>query len=339
MTLPLKDRTIPYATREEWLASRSAFLGASELAAVLGVSSYKDATPFNVWRRKVEPTAEDLRDDTKDKPWLEWGHRLEPVILEKFQAEHPHLVTTNPDGIWTYCHPVYTALRGTPDGLVYQIDDDGEQTLVAGVDAKNIGVQRKKHFGEEGTDDIPDDYLLQGLAYCEIFEVDIWYFAVLFGGSDYREFKVERNQEVAEAAIVKALDWFVHHVDGHRQPDVDGSEEATKFLARIWPEEKLDLLPPTPQTLALQTLIADATEEMNRNKEQIDTAKNALRQIIGESSGIESVCTWKKNKDSTKVDWKAVAAELALHVNTVQVDRITKANTATKQGPRVLRMK
>src|SRR5690606_29202656 len=66
--------------REEWLAERRKAIGASDVAAVLGVSPW--ATPWEVWAEKtgrLEPWSGNAATDL--------GTRLEPVIMDMAEAE------------------------------------------------------------------------------------------------------------------------------------------------------------------------------------------------------------------------------------------------------------
>src|SRR5262245_52949583 len=70
----------PDIDRAAWLEARRKGIGASEIAAVLGISPWE--SPFSLYWRKVngwdyEPSSE-----------MEWGTRLEPVIAEKYANNH-----------------------------------------------------------------------------------------------------------------------------------------------------------------------------------------------------------------------------------------------------------
>lgn len=64
--------------RAQWLEARRSGIGASEAAAVMGEDHRADAG--TVYARKVRPAREDQAE------WMEWGHRLEPVIVGAYAS-------------------------------------------------------------------------------------------------------------------------------------------------------------------------------------------------------------------------------------------------------------
>lgn len=116
-------------TPADWLARRTepgAYrIGASEVAACLGMGGFADATPFGVWRRHHDPTW-----TPSTAAHLQRGHRLEPLILADYArgldgaelVQTPHRIAV---------HHTYPWLSATPDGWVMR---GGE--LVGLVEAK-----------------------------------------------------------------------------------------------------------------------------------------------------------------------------------------------------------
>jgi len=333
LTLPhdLCERVTIYTDRDSWLAGRQGFLGASELAAVLGMSHYADASPMRVWQRQCAPGATP-EPDARRSAWLDMGHRMEPVILTLWEERNPGAVLYRVPHL-VAAHPVYPRLRGTPDALVFR---DG--VLVSGVDAKNLGVQQAKNLGEEGSDEVPVDYLMQGLAYCEIFEVPEWHFAVLLGGQRYLTFRVERNAAVAETIIGRALTWWALHVEARTPPPADGSEGTTRLLAALYPRPELPALPASEEAIHLGRLSRAARAAIAAAEEQQGAADNRLRQIVGPHDGIDGVCTWRANKPSKKTDWLSAFAELAARSDPEAAREIAARHTTEKPGARVFRL-
>lgn len=65
--------------RETWLLVRSTGIGASECAAVMGESRWGDAARVYASKLGLAPEIEG--------EWLEWGLRLEPVVIEAYSSE------------------------------------------------------------------------------------------------------------------------------------------------------------------------------------------------------------------------------------------------------------
>ena len=340
-------RTTVYNTETEWLADRHAFIGASEIAGITGHSHWKDATPFQSWLRK---TGQEEEMDPDRRNNLNRGNRAERAILGEYADAHLDLLV-EPMRLICVSHPVYPRIRCTPDGLLYHIERDTPEELVggghilggsldlhAGVDAKFMEVYSRQFFGDPGTDDMPTDYVIQGLISCECLDVPYWDFAVWFGRNSYEEYRVERNTETAETLITQALSFYEDHVVADVAPAIDGAESTTRFLSRTFGRVEPIVAKATSEALECRDMREAAAARLKAAKEDVDLYSNRLRAICGNAEGIEGVCSWKKNKDSEKVDWKAAFQETFGKLPDHILDEIVKANTTLKEGSRVLRI-
>jgi predicted phage-related endonuclease len=71
----LESEEIP---TQQWVQERQHYVGGSEIAAILGESSY--ATPLQIWMKKnglVEPEG--------DTPITAFGHVFEPIMADYFE--------------------------------------------------------------------------------------------------------------------------------------------------------------------------------------------------------------------------------------------------------------
>ena len=73
-----------YPSREAWLEHFRDGIGASEAAAVLGVSPWK--TNVALWEEKVGLRAP---EDIGDKPYVRYGNEAEPLLRALFALDHP----------------------------------------------------------------------------------------------------------------------------------------------------------------------------------------------------------------------------------------------------------
>lgn len=79
-----------HSDRESWLADRLHGIGASEAAAIVGLSPWQTAT--GLWEEKVNRAeSENISDDEA----VSRGVRLEPVIRDLFKAVHPEFETAH----------------------------------------------------------------------------------------------------------------------------------------------------------------------------------------------------------------------------------------------------
>jgi hypothetical protein len=92
--------------------------------------------------------------------------------------------------------------------------------------------------------------------------------------------------------------------------------------------------------MAVQLAEARAAKRAAEDAER--TVGNALRAVIGEASGIDGLVTLRKNADSTRVNWPAVAGAfrelLADTTEAETLDTLQSIHSETTPGARVLRL-
>lgn len=116
-TLPTRERATIGAAEyvgnfkqgsEEWHAARESGIGSSDIASILGLSSFKSA--YTLWHEKVglvQPATPDERWQRK----LDYGHHMEPFVAGIFAKKHPELFVQqtgswrNLDRPWQLANP------------------------------------------------------------------------------------------------------------------------------------------------------------------------------------------------------------------------------------------
>lgn len=183
-----------FKDRAEWLNGRTAGIGASEAAAIVGLSPWETAT--ELWELKTGlRSAKDISSDES----VSQGVRLEPVLRDLFSATHSDFkveyhqfdILFQPDRPWLFA---------TLDGEL--TDGDGRKGI--------LEIKTATPNGKAGwavwSNRIPDHYLCQ--IYHQLlatgFEFAILY-AALFGndGITIREYLIEREEVGAD------LEWLL----------------------------------------------------------------------------------------------------------------------------------
>lgn len=156
--------------------------------------------------------------------------------------------------------------------------------------------------------------------------------------------EVSRDDEYIADLLALARQFHGWVLSGERPP-LDGSENARRVLTALHPRNDGTLLPAPPEVAALCQDIAAAKAEIRGSQELVDTMENALRSLIGDADGFEGdfgKATWRKNADSVRVNWPAVAKayrELAApHHPPEALDAIQSIHSETVGGARVLRL-
>jgi len=182
------------------MATSTVALGASEVAAALGLSPW--TSPYELWARKTGRLIVQKESDALDA-----GTRLEPAIIDWAESV-----------IGRIERPVEASIDGTPivthpDGLT----DSG-----CPVEAKTSGITGPLYgtWGEEWSDEIPEHYLVQCLVQLEATKADVCHVPALLGGRGFVMYRVPSNRDVQQAIVERAVNWFEYHVIGDRPPEL-----------------------------------------------------------------------------------------------------------------------
>lgn len=289
-----------HLTRKEWLEGRRNAIGGSDIAAILGLSSYKNSNPMSVWLSKTGQAEE--REVT---PEMEWGTRHEPAVKQKFKENHPELSLAGLGAYDVFAMEGDSWASCTPDDL---IGDDGI------LEAKAPGWRQAHKWGDEGTDEAPQEYIIQcqwnmgvtGRKYC--------YLVPLIGGSDYREYRLVADPELFAMLLEEARRFWLEHVLAGVPPELDGSESTRAYLERKYPGSTGELPVVTAESaIALLDQYAVLRQVVEDTKDPIEELKSKIINLIGENDGVlwpGGKITYKRPKDSEVTDWKACFEQL-----------------------------
>lgn len=101
---------------EEWLQERRFGIGASDAAALLGMSKWKSNQ--DLWEEKVglrEP------EDISGKPFVQYGHDAEPHVRGLFALNHPELEVTYESPYKIIRNDEHPFIFCTPDGELREL--------------------------------------------------------------------------------------------------------------------------------------------------------------------------------------------------------------------------
>lgn len=321
----------------EQIQLRRQGIGASEVAAILGRSKY--ATPIDVFRRKTDKDPEQL-----SMPWLEWGQLLEPAILAKYSRDMGVNLATN---VGTVRSKVFPHLLATPDALV----DSGNVVLnpetnfewaMRAVDAKALRWDRKDEFGETGTDEIPDDFLVQLTVQMGVFEVNRADLAVLFGGDDFRIFSVRFNPALFHGIGCKVEEFWSAHVETKTPPPLEASESYAKWLAAQFPRVKSkEMIEANEADLAVLADYRRVKGDFDRCEAELLLLKNSLKARIGEKYGIRSdiaKAIWTGGNPTIRMYWEELAEELLNQLEPHEAEALKHKHSHPELTARQLRV-
>lgn len=196
-----------------WHEWRAGGIGASECAAVLGISPYQ--TAWELYHRKLG-----LLPPVEESDAMHLGNLMEPVLASLYSRRTGSLVVNQQVRVECPDHPF---IRATLDGQA----EDGRL-----VEFKHVGSRMAGEWGDEGTDEAPAHYLCQVHHQMLAAGANAADLAVLIGGQDFRVYTVHRDAEM-DSILVPRLAEFWARVERHDAPEV--TEPDYRVVAKLRP--------------------------------------------------------------------------------------------------------
>jgi len=255
---------------EKWLATRRQIVMASDTPVLWGMST---TSPYTLFCKKVNGVDdEDWKERMKEVFY--WGHALESLIAERFNAMHRERIICDPGPYTIQQHKSYQYMGATIDRM--QCNADGVWGVL---ELKS----RNTWAGQEFSERVPDDVLLQ-LHHQMICTGTTWgSVACLIGGNKFVCEDIRRNETVCDMIINKAREFSVLMSCG-TPPPVDNSDSTRRTLQLLHPDDNGETvhLDATYDELDAQYLKAceDEKDAQARKKE----AQNRIISAIGNST-------------------------------------------------------
>lgn len=202
-------------TRKQ-LELRKQGIGGSDVAAILGLSKW--ATPRDIFFQKTS----DEVIEQEETPFIEWGNRLEPLIIQKFMDDTGLEVKTTDE---MFKHEKHKFMLANVDGLI-----PSENAIL---EVKTASAYMKNQWADEGGDNLPDYYLTQVAHYAEVLNVKKVYVAVLIGGNDFRIYHYNRSTSLGNLLIDKESDFWNNHVIPKIPPKPISEIDAAKMWQSV----------------------------------------------------------------------------------------------------------
>lgn len=285
-------------TRAAWLAWRREGIGASEIAAVVGLSPWQ--SPLALYLRKIGELP-----DTEPNTAMQLGNDLEPFVADQFHKRTGLHVT----GEQTWCvHPELSFARCTVDGFVVE----SPSSLVS--DA--LGVFEAKTTGNlDRFDPLPTHVELQ--VQWQMFVTDqqhawVTAFGATQGGLDVRVIEVVRDETAIQRVLPIVTEFWQRVLDRVPPPVKAYHPSDARDLAAAFDE-------PEPESSVELDDVSDMIDELRLRKAEakqleasIGQIENALKARLGDAEAGtldgEPVVTWKP-VTSTRFDSKACKAQ------------------------------
>lgn len=188
-----------YKSAKEWIKARTSYIGGSDAASIIGLSSWK--SNVQLWEEK---TGRKKPQDLSDNVLVQYGHDAEPLLRALFALDNPHmLVEYEAHNMWT--NSDFPFAHASLDGWL--TDDEGRFGIL---EIKTATIQNSAHAAQ-WKDKIPDNYFCQILHYFAVTEAE---FAVVAAQLKYpaaetpykvtKYIHIERSEVEADIAYLIA---------------------------------------------------------------------------------------------------------------------------------------
>lgn len=302
--------------RDAWLAARKKGIGASEVAAIMGLSPW--GSPIEVWARKTGRVA-----GIESSERMRWGSRLEAQILAGYAEEKGRVVEA--------CQVLgadeeVPQLLATPDGFDlgpapppgYVPDELTEARLAAlastmGANPKGCietKLTSQAHWGA----DAPLYYQIQLQVQLAVTGLS-WGAVVALHGNELGIYRYDRHEKViARIRDVVARFWR-DHIERDQEPPAMAPADADAVRA-LHPKD-------SGQAVILGNAELALVEQWEAAKKAVGQAMDAKKSIEGRLCQALGDATWGALPNGKRLQWKVEPR---------------KAHEVAASEPRVLRL-
>lgn len=322
-------------------AVRGTMIGGSDAPKVAEVSRWGCA--LDVFLEKLG-----VVERSEDTEAAEWGTILEPVILRQYAIREQVQVATLEDrtgrpliftpagtehrprraqaeylAYWlgTLRHPAHNFIGCHVDG--WTLREDG--AVAEPIEAKTASAFRTREWGQDDTDAMPDDYVVQcqhtsmvtGAILAATLEgaPPVVRGPVLIGG---QRWKVQAVRPLAhlQVRLLEIELAFWDRVERRDPPLARADQVGRDALSLLYPKDTGEerVIPPGDPVNELVHELRLAKRTLKEAERDEMEAGNRVREVIGPLSAIVGSgwkVTWRRTRDGVEVDWQAAFKELA----------------------------
>lgn len=275
----------------EWHEARRSSLGASEVAAVLGLSPWQ--TPLSVYRAKCG-----VRNEIPEN-LAYFGRALEPIIAQWLDDMHPEVGVTG-DHPGSYRNPEFPWLTASPDRWAWNWPDTRGTIPVE--------LKTSSAFGrDKWSGGVPLFYQAQVQAQIAVLDAPYGWLAVLHGGNEPELYRIERDDDFIDNHLIpKTRAFWEDHVLAQVPPEPTTTEEAVE----LWPGTDGVTVEGGPELLDLWDSYGLMQAEAVEVGERLDAIKLELQKAMQDAVALthegQELFTWKPRKGSARFDAAAL---------------------------------
>lgn len=318
------------ALTPEQHARRYFGIGGSDAAAALGISSRK--TQYMLWHEKTHHAGV-VKPQGSEEEWQDAGQFIEPAILGMLAKREGRAIVKWGDTLETreYGVPMLANLDGVfvPTNQALTWDEESGLSTDAIAEAKNVDLSKVQLWGDEGSDDIPLEYLVQCVHYLIVTKVPLCITGALFGGNRLKRYRIPARNDVIDM-VIEGERAFWRMVQDGTPPEVTTLADAKLR----YPRDTQADIEATPDIAAAMVRLRTLRAGMDANQELINEQETIIKAFMGDAATLTQfgipIATWKTQKARQTFDFDAFGRD---HPD------LYKRYAGTGATPRVFRLK
>jgi putative phage-type endonuclease len=270
------------ADRATWLQARTKGISASDVAILLGESTYK--TPWSLW---AEKTGRIIPEEATGEA-IEIGNALEPWLRIRAEKElgRPFAKTA----YQLYSHPEHPWMLASPDAQ--------ELAGKEGLELKTAALATYGKPQEWDNDQIPLAYEFQTIWQNMIMGWERNNLFALVGTRGLQHRIIERNPELEKSLFDQVNEWYQKHIIEDIEPDGATYEDRLNQYKQA--QKKIIELPSSALDAAFE--LKNINTKIKYLEKEQDKLKAEIAAQAGEATelyvGDTLIATWRKRRGS-----------------------------------------
>ena len=289
---------------QDFALLRAKSLGGSDIGPILGLSKYR--SPLDVWMEKTGK----MKNEIDNLP-IRFGKFAEEFVATEYELATGFPLVEYPRAI---VHPDYDYMHGHVDRFICFTpaiyDENGHLIANRILECKTANPFTQSEWGETGTDQVPLPYLVQCVWYMMITNIDQADLAVLFGNADFRIYEIQRDHELEQMVMEKAMNFWENHVLKDIPPEPSNERDLKQLFKNSTSnksvESNSEMLNQIKQIHQINQAIEKYESEISQIKQSIMNHMQDAELLTYQG---QTIATWKSPKPSFRLDAKKFAIE------------------------------
>jgi putative phage-type endonuclease len=291
---------------QDFALLRAKSLGGSDIGAVLGLSKYRSA--MDVW---MEKTGKEM--STRDSLPLRFGHFAESFVASEYALATGASLAIHEAAI---IHPQYEYMHGHIDRFVLFSGDtplmgeDGRITASRILECKTANPFAQSDWGDPGSDQVPPSYLVQCVWYMMLTGISRTDLAVLFGNTDFRIYEINRDLELEQMVLERAVCFWENHVLIDTPPAATSESDYKTLFGKSTASKSVEA---PAETCELIKKLKALNEQIDSYEQEVSSIKQSIMGQMQDAEVLtfhgQTLATWKAPKHYLRLDAKRLTEE------------------------------